>query len=465
MSRAAKPKQFPSHGPELKALLAACHRDPDDDTPRLVLADWLQEHDDPRGELMRIQVRLAAMPAGDPEYDTLFEQHQKWWEKYGKLWDKEVGSHIWNAGPHDRGLPTLGHSGSDAIWGLSLYTWDLKDPAKHPKHSLSAAISIGWPGMVWVHTEEDEDGEIPVEILARTAFEPFNQPPWSGSPTPIGIRFTVGLPVTAGIIDRIAEIPNIRGLSLYDAQPAPDLLPQIAKIKRLEQLDLGGVELTDDDMRTLAPLNHLRRLIARDATITNEGADRLARFAELRELRLNTNRLTAPGFRSLAKLSKLEVLSIRKADDAAIRYLSGLERLRTLNLAGTKVTGRGIRNFPLLTHLSLWASQADNVGLAEVAALPRLRFLNVSETRITSKALQHLSGLRWLEDLFACETSIRDKDLVHLESLKRLRVVDLRKTRVTAARAAALQEKFPNATIARVWESFRPYVLDALGWC
>ena len=44
--------RFPTHGPDLQALLAACHAEPDDDTPRLVLADWLEEHDDPRGELV-----------------------------------------------------------------------------------------------------------------------------------------------------------------------------------------------------------------------------------------------------------------------------------------------------------------------------------------------------------------------------------------------------------------------------
>ncbi|MCI0701246.1 MAG: TIGR02996 domain-containing protein [Planctomycetia bacterium] len=44
---ARTPTRFPTHGTDLRALLTACHREPDDDTPRLVLADWLQEHDDP----------------------------------------------------------------------------------------------------------------------------------------------------------------------------------------------------------------------------------------------------------------------------------------------------------------------------------------------------------------------------------------------------------------------------------
>jgi|GEM_PF-2371512 len=47
---------------ERGAFLAAIRAEPDDDTPRLVLADWLQEHDEPdRAELIRVQCRLAAL--------------------------------------------------------------------------------------------------------------------------------------------------------------------------------------------------------------------------------------------------------------------------------------------------------------------------------------------------------------------------------------------------------------------
>ncbi len=45
----------------LDAILA----DSEDDTPRLILADWLDERDDPRGEFIRVQCTLAKMPALD----------------------------------------------------------------------------------------------------------------------------------------------------------------------------------------------------------------------------------------------------------------------------------------------------------------------------------------------------------------------------------------------------------------
>jgi len=42
---------------EVMAFLADCKENPDDDTPRLVLADWLEEQGDGRGEFVRLQVR------------------------------------------------------------------------------------------------------------------------------------------------------------------------------------------------------------------------------------------------------------------------------------------------------------------------------------------------------------------------------------------------------------------------
>jgi uncharacterized protein (TIGR02996 family) len=53
------------------AFLQAILENLDDDFPRLVLADWLEEHDDPRGEFIHIQCRLARMDADDAQRDEM----------------------------------------------------------------------------------------------------------------------------------------------------------------------------------------------------------------------------------------------------------------------------------------------------------------------------------------------------------------------------------------------------------
>src|SRR5262249_51790005 len=56
--------------PEVLAFLREAKEKPEDDTPRLVLADWLEENGDAadaaRAELIRLGCRLARLPEDDP---------------------------------------------------------------------------------------------------------------------------------------------------------------------------------------------------------------------------------------------------------------------------------------------------------------------------------------------------------------------------------------------------------------
>jgi uncharacterized protein (TIGR02996 family) len=61
----------PFDHPEARALLRAVLADPED-APRLVLADWLEEHGHAqRAEFIRVQLALARLAARDPEYQPL----------------------------------------------------------------------------------------------------------------------------------------------------------------------------------------------------------------------------------------------------------------------------------------------------------------------------------------------------------------------------------------------------------
>lgn len=73
---------------ERDALHAAVCANPDDDTPRLVFADWLQEHDeDERAEFIRVQIEAARLPAGkkraakEARAKELLDAHEKQWAK------------------------------------------------------------------------------------------------------------------------------------------------------------------------------------------------------------------------------------------------------------------------------------------------------------------------------------------------------------------------------------------------
>src|SRR5262245_61852946 len=72
--------------PVLLDLLTAARDSPDDDGPRLVLADWLEEHGDPRGEFVRLQVNLAKLDPDDPAAAPAQRRHDGLRQQYGPAW-------------------------------------------------------------------------------------------------------------------------------------------------------------------------------------------------------------------------------------------------------------------------------------------------------------------------------------------------------------------------------------------
>ena len=59
------------------AFLQALREAPDDDLPRLIYADWLEEHGDAdRAEFIRVQVRLAGLDEEDPERPALEDRER-----------------------------------------------------------------------------------------------------------------------------------------------------------------------------------------------------------------------------------------------------------------------------------------------------------------------------------------------------------------------------------------------------
>ena len=68
-----------------EAFLQAILEAPEDETPRLVYADWLEDQGDPRGEFIRLQAQLARLAPDDPDRPAL-EEHlarEGFDERYG----------------------------------------------------------------------------------------------------------------------------------------------------------------------------------------------------------------------------------------------------------------------------------------------------------------------------------------------------------------------------------------------
>jgi uncharacterized protein (TIGR02996 family) len=78
---------------ERDLLLKAVCENSDDDTPRLVFADWLQEHgDEARAEFIRLQIELARAEAFTPRVSALTTQHHKLRRLNEERWRAELPS-------------------------------------------------------------------------------------------------------------------------------------------------------------------------------------------------------------------------------------------------------------------------------------------------------------------------------------------------------------------------------------
>lgn len=59
---------------------------PDDITPRLIYADFLEDAGDPRGELIRVQCELSLSQPGDPARPALYDRERALLDKFADQW-------------------------------------------------------------------------------------------------------------------------------------------------------------------------------------------------------------------------------------------------------------------------------------------------------------------------------------------------------------------------------------------
>ena len=68
---------------EFESLLQSVLEHPLDDHAKLVFADYLEEHDDPRAELIRLQLELCDLPEYSARYATLKKKERKLFREHG----------------------------------------------------------------------------------------------------------------------------------------------------------------------------------------------------------------------------------------------------------------------------------------------------------------------------------------------------------------------------------------------
>ncbi|WP_171470890.1 TIGR02996 domain-containing protein [Frigoriglobus tundricola] len=377
------------------ALYRAICAQPDEDTPRLVFADLVEENGDPlRARFIRTQVALARLPAYDPAWVNA-RQHEPdsstghcMVQTLPQQLPDGVGWHRfefrrgfpWKVGV--RALNALVPSGDTLFAAAPIQALDF-DPRSRP--DLVALAE--WPQLARLRKLEFSAGWFPALDVARLA-----ESEYAAGLTELGFEGEAVAPDGLRALADSSLLVRLTGLELRSIQVASALLVDA----------LGAAHEPGALSRLALPFNRLGRDDA-------EHLFRLPLLGDLQHLDVSNNPLGSGGVTALAE--------------------SGVVRgLRVLNLSKTKPGVPGVK------------------ALAEAGGLAGLRALDLSDNLlgpVAVKALAGCGGLRGLRVLNLSNNLVGDAGAAALaaaRSLSGLLELDLRDADVGDAGAVALAE-------------------------
>lgn len=233
-----------------RALLDAIIAAPDDDGPRLVHADWLQQQradwQRARGELVVLQCQLE-QSADDAARVTAVERERALFEEYAELWCAHLG---FSDDLHDR---------TSDLWQLEFW------------RGFVASVTL-WTGF------------LPVLAPKLFALEPVQE-----------LTLLDRVPHVLQHLHRARYLERLRALALHGWITAPELeaLARSPHVVNLERLELRATAVADTSVLALSRSPSLARLRALVLQGTQHGPDVAVAIAtspqlELEELQLST---------------------------------------------------------------------------------------------------------------------------------------------------------------------------------
>jgi uncharacterized protein (TIGR02996 family) len=400
--------------PDAEALLRAIVRHADDDTPRLVYADWLEENGRAEeAEFLRVQCGLARAAPDDPEYAELIDRDEEL-----RLWltahvpgprlafpaglSVEGGTHWW--WQTHRGYPRfLSYDGAEKSGTKAM-------------RSLGSAVARAFDVLPtrWLVVSDITIGQLATLLKQRVL----------GGLRELTLQLALNedeANEAARLLANCRHLRNLRGLSLAIGMSdtaceslasatwdqlewfwptchmiGPAGLRALAGaswVRRLRKLTLED-GLPDETFQALAQLPALRHLHTLDLSQNNHSLESWQAFAQTRsfpalaELRLHGSGLSHGRAEVLATAGgfDLRVLVANKcgADPgsgpaiAAAPWVASLQVLgldaNWLNATDVKAIAAA-KNFRALRRLDLANTQIGPTGLSALAANPALRGL------------------------------------------------------------------------------------------
>ncbi len=282
---------------------------PDDDAPRLIYADWLDEHNDPRGEFIRVQCALAQLSDTDPGRWPLELREQELLSEHKARWlPRGIGN-----------SSCVFHRGF--VEEITFFLKDFPDGAR-PYFEQTPLRHVCLRG------QGNPAGEIE---RAREELQRQHIPLGLGG-APGGVLGQIVFEEGFRNVTQSPYLARLKGLRLAFPMASEDVrnLIESPYVSNLTHLSLAHTYLTIDDLRFLGAAYSL---------------------TSLSKLNLSGNRLTHESVRALAEghlLSQLETLHLDSnhlgdAGALAVREWPLLSRLRRISLGQNQIFTAGVK--------------------------------------------------------------------------------------------------------------------------
>lgn len=457
-------------------LIDRVRRRPWDSEPILALAKHFESSDPPRAELIRLQLKLAATPRGEPrpadlrtkERELLKQHEDRWTAPYTKL----------GAGAARIAIGLVDHAEWDQatdeqIDQLRAATQVRKLFLREPKLTAAGFAALG----EFTHLDQlvIEGGDFNSEYLA--ALEKL--------PPRTSIRLYVDNLDVAALNAmnerRIAKLDQMSDEERFEAGVrfllTFDYLPPWGRPCTFANLSQAGIR--DPEMRLLAAVHTLEEVDISESDITSAGVAHLAGLTKVRRLGLWDTMVDS--IASLGELRELEYLGLypeydTKMDDAGLAVLKNFKKLDELDLAGVQIGDATVKQLEHLKELRLLNLSAPNLedeaSFAALSGLKKLESLSLEETSLTDEVLKHFSeldslrmlglrinpggdgsgfqalqGLDQLQYLYLSGDGVDDRGVLHLAKLPQLRSIMAQGSAVSAEAAEQLADQTTGVTI------------------
>jgi len=196
------------------------------------------------------------------------------------------------------------------------------------------------------------------------------------------------------------------------------------KVRLITEFTLSSTPLGDEIFPLLAPAKDLEILVLDSRRITGNGLDKLT-SDKLRRLVMSATAANDDGLKDIRKFPRLQdmLLDGTNVTSGVLAHFDGLKQLKNLSLAGTQVTDTGFG----------WLANAADSPFVAIGKLTSLESLNLKRTKIHGQGLRYLESLTKLKTLDLGDTQLDDGDLSGFGKLTQLETLSLENTPITGA--------------------------------